>query len=1007
MQSTLKTGQAKLWILLIGVSRYEDRKFPILQYSTIDTQSLADAFVDVTQEFPNTSIQVHHDAAAAPSLSEVKVSLQTITEQAKPEDTVVVYFCGHAALDLRLQQAVFCLADTQKDAMRQTGLSAIGLLGLLGNCAAKQQVLWIDVWHANGMTAQTDAAELLDNPVGQLIQMLQQQAMQHPGFQALLSCNASGREIQQSWKFPELGHGVFAHFLIEGLRGAAANAEGTVTTSVLGNYVHDRTVDYVDRSNQQIEWLHRDTKNRSSKAILQTPVRIGQAQTVLGIKPKDPLELLFPEIEAPNIDPPLPRSTQPYQPQLETETIVPPSIEKPSTIEPEIPIVQKIVSEPSAAEPVEPAIPSAIEPTIPTIQTIALDQTAISPVAEWVKPEITPVTSFPTIASNPVESATIKSLVKSPASKPVRKTGERQVRHLQEAARQHFNQAGTTLTSLQGAIVQATQAAGEFAIAQQTQSKQRAAQLKSAVTTKISALNRSISQAASSGQTLYQQRASEIGQIAVTTAQLSKQRAVQLKSAATTKISALNQSIFQTASSGQALYRQRSSEANQIAATTVQHLGRATRNLTQSTLEQTQKPKTQKMVTTGVKIVGVVAVAGVGVGLYQSRSEQIETIQNLSSAATTQLEANQAREALSTALEAGHKLQQVDRPWNFVPESLKISTIVTLQQAIAASEPPLSPLSNSLSSASLSPDQKTFAVVTRNNSIQLWQRAGNQPQSIRAELKGHKAAVTQIVFSPDGKRLASASQDKTIKLWNIEKGILIQTLSAHTEAVTALSFRSDGEVLASGSADQTIKLWNVSKGRILDTFKGHNATASVIRFSPDGRILAAGTLTNTLHLWYPDSQNPILLGTHGSRSEAQAINDLAFTPDGKTIASAGSDSTIKLWTAGKASSERETVPTQTLSGHEAAVTSISFIADGKVLASGGRDRTIRLWNMQDGTFLKTLLGSQDQIEQIALSSDSKTLLSVGNRYGLKIWDFDLETLMQTGCRLSGNRSACS
>ncbi|MBD1844326.1 caspase family protein [Cyanobacteria bacterium FACHB-63] len=989
MQSTLKTGQAKLWILLIGVSRYQDRKFPILQYSTIDTQSLADAFVDVTQEFPNTSIQVHHDAAEAPALNEVKASLHTIVEQAKPEDTVIVYFCGHAALDPRLQQVVFCLADTQKDAMRQTGLSAIGLLGLLGSCAAKQQVLWIDVWHANGMTVQTDTVELLDNPVGQLIQMLQQQATQNPGFQALLSCNTSGREIQQSWKFPELGHGVFTHFLIEGLRGAAASPEGIVTTSVLGNYVHDRTVEYVDLSNQQVEWLHRDTKNRSSKAILQTPVQIGQAQTVLGIKPQDPLELLFPEIEAPNIDPPLPRSTQLHQPQLETETIVTPSIEKPSAIETEIPIVQQFSSAPSAAERVEPVI---------------------LPVTERVESEIAPITSFQAIASNSVEFSAIENPVKSPVSKPVRrkrKTGERQVKRLQKAARQHFNQAGTTLASLQDATAQATQAAGEFANAQQIQSKQRAAQLKSAVTTKISALNQSISQTASSGQTLYRQRTSEIGQIAATTAQLSKQRATRLKSAVTTKISTLNQSIFQTASSGQALYRQRTSEASQIAAATVQHLDRATRNLTQSTLEQTQKPEARKMVTTGAKIVGVVAVAGVGVGLYQSRSEQIETVQNLSNAATTQIEANQTGEALSTALEAGRKLQHVDRPWNFVSESLKISTIVTLQQAITASKSPLSPLGNSLSSAALSPDQKTFAVVTRDDSIQLWQRDGDKPQSIRAEFKGHKAAITQVAFSPDGKRLASASQDKTIKLWDVEKGILIQTLSAHTEAVTALSFRSDGEVLASGSADQTIKLWNVSKGRILDTFKGHNATAKVIRFSPDGRILAAGTLTNTIHLWYPDSQNPILLGTHGNRSEAQGINDLAFTPDGKTIASAGSDSTIKLWTAGKATSERETVPTQTLSGHEAAVTSLSFIADGKILASGGRDRTIRLWNMQDGTFLKTLLGSQDQIEQIAFSSDSKTLLSVGNRYGLKIWDFDLETLMQTGCRLSGNRSACS
>jgi len=994
MQLTLKTGQAKLWVLLIGVSQYHDRRFPILQYSTIDTQRLADAFADVIQEFPYTSVQAYHDNATAPTLSEVQSSLQTIVEQAKPEDTVVFYFCGHGALDSRMQQVVFCLADTQKDAMLQTGLSAIKLLGLLGNCAAKQQVLWIDVCHANGMTPQTDTPELLDNPVGQLIQMFRQQATQNPEFQALLSCDAPtgrGRDrSQQSWKFPELGHGIFSHFLIEGLRGAAANPQGIVIASVLANYVHDRTVQYIDHTNQQLEWLNRETENRPS-IICQTPARIAQAQTqtVLGIKPIDPLELLFPDIKATNIDPPLDRSASLRKPQPDTVTIIPPPIEKPSSIEPTIPPIQKI-----ASEPIEPIISSSVQHA---------EQTAILPIQESnsvsVKPEIESFNSFdqeavpePSISpfqeitSEPIQSESepiIPSvqdpipeavepliqhnifervepdpkpivekpnfpIIQPPITQPVRwkrNTTQRQIKRFQRETQKQLQQ---TSTSLQAAIAQARRTATTFAITQRAQSKQRAAQLQNALTTKLSVLN---------------------------------------------------QSIHQAANSGQALYRQRTSDATN----TVQYLDRSTRNLSESVLGQAQKPDTQQRVTTGLKIFSVVALGVAGVGLYQARTEKIYAVQKLSSAATTQLEANQTVEALSTALKAGHKLQQVDLPWNFVPESLRISTIATLQQAVAASEEPTPAVGVSLSNASLSPDQKTFAASTSNNSIQLWQRNGDKLQQLHTDLRGHKAAITQLVFSPDGKRLASASEDKTIKLWNVEQGILIQTLSAHTQAVTALSFRSDGEVLASGSADQTIKLWNVAKGRILDTFQGHNATASVIRFSPDGRILAAGTLTNTIHLWYPDSQNPILLGDHGS-SEAQGVNDLAFSPDGKTIASAGSDSTIKLWTVGDAKAERETVPTQTLSGHDKAVTSLSFSANGQILASGGRDRTIRLWNMQNGTFLKTLVGSQDPIEQIAFSTDGKALLSVGNRYGLKVWNFDLNTLMQAGCRIAGNRA---
>lgn len=976
MQSTLKTGQAKLWVLLVGVSQYADRRFPILQYSTIDAQRLSDAFADATQEFPNTSVQVYHDQATVPTLEAVRSGLEAIVNQAKPDDTVVFYFCGHGSIDSRLQQSVFCLADTQKDAMLQTGLSAIKLLGMLGSCAAKQQILWIDVCHANGMTAQSETPELLDSPVEQLSQMFRQQASQNSGFHALLSCDTpSGKGRQQSWKFPELGHGIFSHFLIEGLRGAAATPQGVVTASVLANYVHDRTIQYIDRTNQQLSWLHRDTDDRPSKAITQTPSRIGQAQSqiVLGIKPQDPLELLFPNIKATNIDPPLDRSASLVKPK--PEIVIPAPIEKPSSIEPAIPILQKIVPEPISPEVEEPAIqaklfveessknaPELIPPTPEELlirfeqAESSLGETAIEQHPEPVLPKVEePVIHFEQSEESSIEPEPISEPIAPPAiseTVPVREVTpkpaksnqtQEQIKRLQTATQKQLKQTANT-------IAQATQAAGSFATVKHAQSKQRVAQLQTAITTKLSEFN---------------------------------------------------QSIHHAANSGQAIYRQRTTEASQIAANTVQQVDRSTRTLTQSAVEHTQKPQTRQFITAGLKILGVAAIAATGVGLYQSRNEQIQSVQKLSSAATTQIESNQPG-ALSTALKAGHKLQQVDRPWNFVPETLRLSTTATLQQAIVLFEQPSTPVGVSLSNASMSPDNKTFAVSTRDNTIQLWQRNGAKFQQLTS-FKGHQSTITQLAFSPDGKRLASASQDKTIKFWDVEKGILIQTLSAHTQAVTALSFRSDGEVLASGSADQTIKLWNVSQGRILDTFKGHNATATVIRFSPDGRILAAGMTNNSIHLWYPDSQSPVLLGNHDRQSETtQGINDLAFAPDGKTIASAGSDDTIKLWTVGNATSERETIPNQTLSGHESTVTSLSFSADGKVLASAGRDRTLRLWNMQDGTFLKTLLGSQEPIEHISFAANGKALFSIGNRYGLKDWNLDLDSLIRSGCRLMGD-----
>ncbi|BAU14506.1 peptidase C14 [Leptolyngbya sp. NIES-3755] len=1079
MQSPLKTGQATLWVLLVGVNQYHDRRFPTLQYSTIDTQRLSDAFADVTQEFPQKSIQVYHDRATEPTLEAVRSGLEAIVNQAKPEDTVIFYFCGHGALDPQLQQAVFCLADTQKDAMLRTGLSAIKLLGMMGSCAAKQQILWIDVCHANGMTAQSETREMLDSPVEQLIQMFRQQAAQNLKFQALVSCEAR----QQSWKFPELGHGIFSHFLIEGLRGAAANPQGTVIASVLGNYVHDRTVQYIDRTNQQLAWLHRDTENRPAKAILQTPARIGQTQIVLGIKPQDPLELLFPNIKAENIDPPLDRSASLVKP----EVMIPPPIEKPASIEPAIPLIQKIVPEsivakvetpvvekderliqenlarssevhvtesdsPTAEESVLELFDFSAQEPIPLLEAPEQDsvselidspvhETVSEPIASFAEEttseaEISPIqdiasesikaviplteeTSETTSVQEPIPLA--EETIAKPEIAPVQETASEtnepvplaeetasEIPPVQEPAYDFvkpsvpFAEKASETASVQENVTQS--------IEPETPSIQEPipqAIAKPAVRRKRNTTQRQIKRLKTATQKQLRQTAKTLskatqaaGEFASTQHAHSKQRAAELQDSFSTRLNEFNRFLHQAKNSGEVVYRQRTTEASQIAAQTIQKVDRSSRSLTRSAVEHTQKPETRQLLTTSLKVLSVVAVALTGVGLYQWRNEQIQAVQQLSSAATTQIESGQPG-AFNTALKAGRKLQQVDQPWTFVPQSLRISTAATLQQAIAFSEMPTTPVGVSLSNASLSPDQKTFAVSTRNNTIQLWQRNGEKFQQLGTGFKGHQGAITQLVFSPDGKRLASASQDKTIKLWNVEKGILIQTLSEHTQAVTALSFRSDGEVLASGSADQTIKLWSVSQGKVLDTFKGHDATASVIRFSPDGRILAAGMLDNSIHLWYPDSQKPVLLGSHDKQSEKpQGILDLAFTPDGKTIASAGSDDTIKLWTVGNANSERETIPNQTLSGHENVVTSLSFSGDGQILASGGRDRTIRLWNMQNGTFIKTLLGSQDPIEQIAFGSDGKALLSVGNRYGLRTWNLDLDSLIESACRTS-------
>ncbi|MBD2744526.1 caspase family protein [Coleofasciculus sp. FACHB-1120] len=297
----LETGQAKLWLLLVGVNQYQDERLPSLRYSAVDCQGLADALAGATQGFPQKEVRIHHDfAAQLPKLASVRTSLQQIATAAKPQDTILFYFSGHGMLEPSRdggsasgQQAVLCLADTQKDNLLGTGLSLQELLQVLGNSPAHQQLVWLDACHSGGMTlwgarGETPSSEPLPNPTPQLVEVLRQRAQKSKGFYALLSCD----QAQQSWEFPELGHGVFTYYLMRGLQGEAADAQGVIEADGLYRYVYYQTLQYIDKTNQQLRLINQQHRGRGESQLhpeypLQTPKRIveGVGELILGLKP--------------------------------------------------------------------------------------------------------------------------------------------------------------------------------------------------------------------------------------------------------------------------------------------------------------------------------------------------------------------------------------------------------------------------------------------------------------------------------------------------------------------------------------------------------------------------------------------------------------------------------------------------------------------------------------------------------------------------------------------------
>ena len=247
----------------------------------------------------------------------------------------------------------------------------------------------------------------------------------------------------------------------------------------------------------------------------------------------------------------------------------------------------------------------------------------------------------------------------------------------------------------------------------------------------------------------------------------------------------------------------------------------------------------------------------------------------------------------------------------------------------------------------------------------------------------HSAIIYSVAYSPDGKYLASGSGDKTIKLWEVETGRLLRTLTGHTGDVYSVSYSPNGVYLASSSSDKTIKIWEVKTGNCIKILTGHTGYVQSITYSPDGKYLASASWDKTIKLWEVETGECIkTLTGHTDR-----IESVAYSSDGKYVASASHDRTVKLWEVATGECVK------TLSGHTDIVRSVSFAPNGKYFASNSDDETIKVWEVATGNCVKTLIGSES-LSSVSYSPDGKYLVSasVGTA---QLWEVESGNCIKT------------
>ena len=288
-------------------------------------------------------------------------------------------------------------------------------------------------------------------------------------------------------------------------------------------------------------------------------------------------------------------------------------------------------------------------------------------------------------------------------------------------------------------------------------------------------------------------------------------------------------------------------------------------------------------------------------------------------------------------------------------------------------------------------------------------------------LKKHSAPVLGIQFSPDGKLLASGSEDKTAILWSAETyeplhvmatfafpvrglafyytresktlltngdyvikqwtldGQPLKVIPGSNTSLWMLSLSPDGKYLTAGTYEKANRIWNLgAKITLLDPLKGHEKNALVSRFSNDSKYIVTGSLDMTLRLWdfKKDSCLRIYKG-HGGN-----IFDVQFSPDTLTFASASDDRNIRIWKIAEDKS------IQTLVGHEKGVVSLVYSKDGKYLISGSYDKSVRLWELATGKCIYTYY-QKDEVNAISVNPDNSVFAAALNDNTIALWHLNI------------------
>lgn len=312
-------------------------------------------------------------------------------------------------------------------------------------------------------------------------------------------------------------------------------------------------------------------------------------------------------------------------------------------------------------------------------------------------------------------------------------------------------------------------------------------------------------------------------------------------------------------------------------------------------------------------------------------------------------------------------------PGAYSPEALSV-----FQEARAADDEILVIAGHTerIRSAEFSPDGKRIVTASFDHTARLWDATTGREI---LQLKGHADRLRSAAFSADGRHIVTAAHDKTARIWDAATGRQLMQLDGHTDAVRSAEFSPDGSRVVTGSYDQTARIWDVASGKQLELLSGHTSQVTAAMFSPDGSRVLTASQDRTARIWdAATGKQLVLLSGHTGQ-----LTSAGFSPDGRRVVTGSYDKTARIWDV--ATGQQLTQ----LSGHTQLLEHAEFSRDGARILTVSDDKTARIWDADTGRQLALFIGHTEPLTGAAFSPDGRRIVTCSDDMTARVWNATL------------------